>query len=839
MKNYWSIFTFTALQLFTISFAFSQNEKLYTPGKLSLTHGQSVKSGALNFVMQKDGNLVLYNNGKAVWASNTVGKCSPCRAAYQNDGNLVIYNTPNNKAIFAVGHGSGALSLKNTAPYVELANVTVLPGSLELKNNQSFSRSNLKLVMQSDGNLVLYAGSKALWASNTSGKCKNCRAVYQGDGNLVIYNQDTKAAIFASGHGSKKMTLRMGWPHLEFSKASATVAEASTSPVPPPAPITSVSILPEKLRLLKNQSVTYKAPQLRFVMQGDGNLVLYTETKALWASHTAGKCTNCKAVYQIDGNLVISNLDTKQVIYAKGLGSKKLILKTTAPFVEFDGEKVVIAAASAGATRAPASAESTFKALDSNVALGFHSVARNAAGAAQDFLFQKVCQDASGRALAQDPATCSNKRNLRVGEPIPYVLQDRAWGTSYIQLKNIPHLKGNSLRSVSERDFTASSAAPGFPRSVNDYDPLSDGYDIVEADGNFVSAIATTDPVTLNDRFSWFGGDCRRDDAWIHFPTHLASGQSGNKVSKITGGVTCNPNNMSQSLTTYHRYSAPMTYTSGKKLETIQTFHFAGHDTSKDLHHAEVFYHTNPYGLTRWERWETAKGCAETAAMSGQTMDQRCGAAAMSGQQKSGMCNGAVETYLHGQRFLRVDCRDWSFVQIPQVAHHPYSTPLHLDFVTSKNLLQSADFAGPSIGGWNKLGATHWNFKTDPASKNISLAMACHGPCNGNSLYQDVNPNAVINDYGTGALVIQTSAEISGPLNSTATLAIHIFDRNNRATTKRMQITLKKSGKNQVSFHVPWNFSVNHVNAIRFEVYLHSQGEYQIDETVLALLPQK
>jgi hypothetical protein len=52
------------------------------------------------------------------------------------------------------------------------------------------------LVMQADGNLVLYRDRRAVWSSATSGR-PGAAAVMQADGNLVIY-QDRRA-VWSSG----------------------------------------------------------------------------------------------------------------------------------------------------------------------------------------------------------------------------------------------------------------------------------------------------------------------------------------------------------------------------------------------------------------------------------------------------------------------------------------------------------------------------------------------------------------------------------------------------------------------------------------------------------------
>lgn len=57
-----------------------------------------------------------------------------------------------------------------------------------------------QLKMQSDGNLVLYMGSKALWATGTNGDGSD-RVIMQEDGNLVVY-KSSGGAVWSSGTNS-------------------------------------------------------------------------------------------------------------------------------------------------------------------------------------------------------------------------------------------------------------------------------------------------------------------------------------------------------------------------------------------------------------------------------------------------------------------------------------------------------------------------------------------------------------------------------------------------------------------------------------------------------------
>jgi hypothetical protein len=94
---------------------------------LTIPQGGSVQIGSpsenLFLTMQSDGNLVLYQNGSALWASNTGGECSSgsCFAVFQTDGNFVVYN--GSTALWSTNSGGtpgDRLVLSDQPRYVDL-----------------------------------------------------------------------------------------------------------------------------------------------------------------------------------------------------------------------------------------------------------------------------------------------------------------------------------------------------------------------------------------------------------------------------------------------------------------------------------------------------------------------------------------------------------------------------------------------------------------------------------------------------------------------------------------------------------------------------------------------
>ncbi|TDD46807.1 hypothetical protein E1263_35805 [Kribbella antibiotica] len=125
-------------------------------------------------VMQKNGNLEVVSGKTVVWQSNT-GTSPGAILAVQNDNNLVIYNTrgkPNWSRIMVVG----TLGVNRVLKFPEYLTSV----------NRVY-----RLQMQSDGNLVLVKNQKTpLWSTKT--QSKGAFTVMQSDGNLVVYSAAKK-----------------------------------------------------------------------------------------------------------------------------------------------------------------------------------------------------------------------------------------------------------------------------------------------------------------------------------------------------------------------------------------------------------------------------------------------------------------------------------------------------------------------------------------------------------------------------------------------------------------------------------------------------------------------
>ncbi|MEY9855520.1 hypothetical protein ABH935_001124 [Catenulispora sp. GAS73] len=109
-------------------------------------------------------------------------------------------------------------------------------GSLTANQQLTVNQSTLScdgrftLILQGDGNLVLYQGSTPLWASNTVGKA-SARAIMQGDGNFVIYdgNGSPLWASNTAGNNGAYLTVQNDGNTVIFSSSGATLWSTGTA----------------------------------------------------------------------------------------------------------------------------------------------------------------------------------------------------------------------------------------------------------------------------------------------------------------------------------------------------------------------------------------------------------------------------------------------------------------------------------------------------------------------------------------------------------------------------------------------------------------------------------
>jgi hypothetical protein len=173
---------------------------------------RSPTTTATSVVNQPDGNLVMHNtDGSIAWSSNTSGN-GVSSLQLQLDGNLVLYSP------------SGTTWSSNT-PINNQANRinNILKNDQALFTNQKLitpDRGRI-LLLQGDGNLVLYTPYRVAWASNTAGSGAT-RLVMQPDGNLVLYT-NTGRPVWASntaGRGASDVLLQMDSNLVIYGKSS-------------------------------------------------------------------------------------------------------------------------------------------------------------------------------------------------------------------------------------------------------------------------------------------------------------------------------------------------------------------------------------------------------------------------------------------------------------------------------------------------------------------------------------------------------------------------------------------------------------------------------------------
>lgn len=207
-----------------------------------LDPGSTITSpgGQFSLVMQKDGNLVMETStGRPLWDTATA-RHPRAFAAMQDDGNFVVYSR-SGRVLWSsgtAGHPGTSLSVQSDGNVIaedasgpdwcagakdaELLAGERLEPAWSLESPTWISR----LVMQPDGNLVLYSiGHSVMWSSGTRGEA-GASASMQADGNFVVRSGSGRVvwASGTNGHPGARLVLSGSGPALILSPAGTVLS---------------------------------------------------------------------------------------------------------------------------------------------------------------------------------------------------------------------------------------------------------------------------------------------------------------------------------------------------------------------------------------------------------------------------------------------------------------------------------------------------------------------------------------------------------------------------------------------------------------------------------------
>lgn len=360
----------------------------------------------------------------------------------------------------------------------------------------------------------------------------------------------------------------------------------------------------------------------------------------------------------------------------------------------------------------------------------YRAGASSPAHEALDFLIQDVCVDAQDRPIPGDPASCPRHRDLRPLERTPFLRTDGEAGKVYQAITShpvrspypgprIPRITatkefGGDDPSTAFRDFDL--CLPGICKPL-----FRDGYDILEADSEFVSITGTSDP-GINGQFFWnsrcAGGvenPANHEDSWLSFPVRILQNPKGARLAwlKINQGSGC-PWFFNPAWTEWELLPAPFVFTSGKAMEAIRSDHFGGRSPAR-ADHIERFYFTRAYGFTRWERWERGDVTV-----------------------KAHGCNDATTLERDGVIYRRTDCRDTTHVIEQAVPYLPDVNGPPWPLNGAPNLLRNPTFANGRLDGW-RVPPVAVAEPSGLAAKNMALSVTCPATCRDSIVSQEAS----------------------------------------------------------------------------------------------------
>lgn len=275
-------------------------------------------------MLGETGNFILYDAQDFIlWNSNTHSLfTTPPSLMYIEEGGELIIACAGDEFDISIGKRSSIFNQ---------GGISFLIRKLRSPNGQ------YELIMQADGNLVLFDQGVPFWATGTDGSGAT-KATMQRDGNLVLYDNNNHA-VWATNSNQEAPFLP--GPNLKLQDDRNLVIYHNNAE-PLWASNTHLSSL--DLILENGLRTTSKNGRYYLIMQHNGNLALYTKYNSmLWSTGTGGLGA-IEARMQHDGNLVLYG-EQKQGIWASntwGHDGARLALKDTGDLVIIDRKGEII-----------------------------------------------------------------------------------------------------------------------------------------------------------------------------------------------------------------------------------------------------------------------------------------------------------------------------------------------------------------------------------------------------------------------------------------------------------------------------------------------------------------
>lgn len=196
------------------------------------------------------------------------------------------------------------------------------------------------LIMQTDGNLVMYHKGRALWDSGTAGHPRAWLTV-QPDGNVVIYDGNRKALWHAHTANTDVNRLVMQSDGNLVAYTDTREAKWHTwTGGQPRYDYRDTDRLNAGQKLHEGQYIRSNDKRFALLMQPDGNLVLYGPGYyVLWHARTSGHSGAYLAV-QGDGNVVVYD-EGRALWYTGTRSADRLIVQGDGNLVAYAGGTAV------------------------------------------------------------------------------------------------------------------------------------------------------------------------------------------------------------------------------------------------------------------------------------------------------------------------------------------------------------------------------------------------------------------------------------------------------------------------------------------------------------------